>query len=483
MNNRHSLSKILCSTALLAGATVLSGSIEASAQVVRLDEDFFNNRLAKAQATVVDSTTLSPISFASVFLVPLKDTTITHFGLTDTLGKASLKDIPFGGYTLNVEMMGYVPVRKEMYFRTQDVDLGTIKMKVDQNFIEAAVVSDIGNAITIAKDTVTINATAFRVGSGAMLRDLLRTMPGMEVGEDGTVKFNGETIDKITVGGKTFFFNDKSAALNNLPASIVDKIRVIDDKSDKEKITGIVDDNKTKVMDVELKKEFQKGWFGNVRALGGTTIGHNEEEKDFETRKPSVLFNSNAMVAGYNEQDQLTLIANGSNVDSGQGGTVFFLGSSSGSLNQEEASPIGGLSTSWKGGVNYTTTRLKDFESTAAINIDGGASVNEVKINRTTFAPEGDILQDGNTLSQQHTRNYSASIELKSEKSKKYYLNFRAGAARTFGQLNTDASVVTSLMGLCRGKHQLRKFHEELPERFHVLWSQGTRKEGPQPVL
>ena len=65
-----------------------------------------------------------------------------------------------------------------------------------------------------------------------MLKDLLKRMPGMEITEDGKVKFNGEEIDKLTVGGRTFFFNDQSTALNNLPAAVVDKVRVIDRESE-----------------------------------------------------------------------------------------------------------------------------------------------------------------------------------------------------------------------------------------------------------
>lgn len=417
---------------------------DAHSQVYRFDTDILNTRLAKASLSVVDSTTRKPISFASVFLVPLKDTTITHFGLTDTLGKASLKDIPFGGYTLNIEMMGYVPYRREKYFRSGSENLGIIALRVDQNFIEAAVVSDIGNSITIAQDTVTINATAFRVGSGAMLRDLLRTMPGMEVGNDGTVKFNGETIDKITVGGRTFFFNDKSAALNNLPAGIIDKIHIIDEKSDREKMTGLADNNKKKVMDVELKKEFQEGWFGNVRALGGTTLGTNGETERFDTQRPTALFNTNAMVAGYNEKDQVTLLGNASNVDYGNGGAVIVLNGSTGSLTQDEASSIGGLSTPWKGGVNFTTSRIPDYESSAALNVSGETNADEVIKSRTTTTSEGDILQDTRTSRDQVIRSYGADIELKNQKSKKYYLNFSASANRTFGSLNTREDISTT---------------------------------------
>ena len=106
-----------------------------------------------------------------------------------------------------------------------------------------------------------------------MLEDLLKRMPGMEVAQDGSVKVNGEKVDKITVGGRTFFFNEPSLAVKNLPAKIVDKIRVIDKDKEDASFTGISSKNdKVKVMDVQLKEEYKKGWFGNAKAGGGSTL-------------------------------------------------------------------------------------------------------------------------------------------------------------------------------------------------------------------
>ncbi len=105
----------------------------------------------------------------------------------------------------------------------------------------AAVVSDVGNPIVIKQDTVEFSASSFRVGSNAMLKDLIERMPGMEITDGGKVKFNGEAIDKLTVGGRTFFFKDQSTALNNLPAAVVDKIRVIDRESEQTRSSGVQD--------------------------------------------------------------------------------------------------------------------------------------------------------------------------------------------------------------------------------------------------
>lgn len=233
--------------------------IAAKAQVVILNDSMFEGRMSEIKATVIDSLTNEPVPFASVYVIPAKDTTITNFTLTDAKGVAKLEEVPYGNYVFRVEMMGYKAFVKERYFRERQADMGTIRLQLDKNYLQSATITDVGNPITIKKDTVEFNATSFRVGSNAMLKDLLQRMPGMEITSDGKVKFNGETIDKLTVGGRTFFFNDQSTALNNLPASVVDKIRVIDRESEQTRASGIQDGNREKVLDVGLKKEYEDG--------------------------------------------------------------------------------------------------------------------------------------------------------------------------------------------------------------------------------
>lgn len=305
---------------LFVTALMMLIGIAAKAQVVILNDSMFEGRMSEIKATVIDSLTNEPIPFASVYVIPAKDTTITNFTLTDAKGVAKLEEVPYGNYVFRVEMMGYKAFVKERYFRERQADMGTIRLQLDKNYLQSATITDVGNPITIKKDTIEFNATSFRVGSNAMLKDLLQRMPGMEITSDGKVKFNGETIDKLTVGGRTFFFNDQSTALNNLPASVVDKIRVIDRESEQTRASGIQDGNREKVLDVGLKKEYEDGWFGNVGLSGGTTT--DKKDKPLRDNR-GFLYNGNALVSAYSKKDQVTFIANGLNVDNSGSSVVI----------------------------------------------------------------------------------------------------------------------------------------------------------------
>ena len=378
------------------------------AQVFIINDNITSGRLSKVSGSVVDSLTNEPVAYASFYVIPAKDTTISNFTLTDAEGKATLEDVPYGNYIFRVEMLGFKPYVKEKYFRDREVDMGTIKLQVDEKYLEAAVVKDVGNPIVIKKDTVEFNASSFQVGTNAMLKDLLKRMPGMEITDDGKVTFNGEAIDKLTVGGRTFFFDDQSTALNNLPASIVDKVRVIDRESEKTRDTGLQDGSREKVLDVGLKKEYEKGWFGNVGVKGGTTFAGDKEDPLRDDR--GLLYSGNALVSAYSEKDQVTVIANGMNINDSDG-VVFVVVSSDGT----RRSNLNQISSAAQLGVNANTSRIKNFETTLGGNYKYGDSRSGAKSFRTTYQDDGDIFTASEESGREFTNSLTADGEFKKE--------------------------------------------------------------------
>ena len=398
----------------LAATLLLFICFSAKAQVVILNDNVFQGRMSEIKATVLDSLTNEPVSFASVYVIPSKDTTITNFTITDVNGQAKLDEVPYGSYVFHIEMMGYKPYVKEQYFRERKVDLGTIRLQVDEQFLAAATITDVGNPIVVKQDTVEFNASSFQVGANAMLKDLLQRMPGMEITSDGKVKFNGEAIDKLTVGGRTFFFDDQSTALNNLPASVVDKIRVIDRESEQTRASGIQDGKREKVLDVGLKKEYEKGWFGNVGLKSGTTLGDKNDSNLLRDDR-GLLYNVNALASAYTEKDQVTLIANGQNVDVTNATIVVI------TENGERTNLNSGLSTAVQLGVNANTTRIKDVETTVSANYKYIDTDSGTKSERTTYQEDGDLRASSEDLGKQYSNTLSTDLEFKKEKGKVWF--------------------------------------------------------------
>ena len=459
---------------LLSACAVLSG-LGLQAQVFIINDNVFQGRLSEIKTTVLDSLTNEPVGFASVYVIPSKDTTITNFTLTDAKGEAKLDEVPYGSYVFHVEMMGYKPFVKERYFRERQVDMGTIRLQVDEQFIQAATVTDVGNPIVVKKDTVEFNASSFRVGANAMLKDLLRRMPGMEITEDGKVKFNGEEIDKLTVGGRTFFFNDQSTALNNLPAAVVDKIRVIDRESEETRASGIQDGQREKVLDVALKKEYEKGWFGNVGLKGGATLGKKDGD-DVLRDKRGFLWSGNALVSAYSEKDQVTVIANGQNInDSNAVVMVYADGESLSSLDQ-------GLSTAAQLGVNANTSRIKDVETTASVNYKYADTDSGTRADRTTFQDDGNLSSTTENSGKQYAHSARANLEFQKEKGKVWFhvrpaFSYTHSDTRSNGQsaISRDGSSINSSENTSHGIRSSKRVDLDTDFTFRELWGKKQR--------
>ncbi len=415
---RNKLSLTLC--------CVLAWLLPARAQI------FVGGLFERNQGTVVvkvlEQDSEKPVPFASAYLTAKNDTLITNFALTDTTGLARITKVTRGNYVLTVEMLGYKTYNKEHYFSfdwdRDSVNLGVVHLAEDAQMLDAAHVSAIGNPIEIKQDTIIFNAASFQMGQNQMLEDLLKRMPGMEVSKDGTVKYNGETIQKITVGGKTFFFDDPKMALKNLPAKVVDKVKVIDKVSDSEQFTG-VSTNREKVMDLEFKQEFKQGWFGNATVGAGTTVAGDRKDEMIDNR--GFLYTGNAMVSGYNEKDQITLVGGAYNAPiSGDDAVIVFAFDDGGDISSLSVGGSGGgIQTYRQLGANYNTTRIKGIETTAAASYNHSFKDSRSRSERTTFDATGSDIFTG-TENKTFTAgdNVKINFELKNTDRKKILFSF-----------------------------------------------------------
>lgn len=121
-------------------------------------------------------------------------------------------------------------------------------------------------------DTVVYNADAFELANGSMLDALVRQLPGVEL-KGGRIYVNGEFVDNLLVNGRNFFRGNPKIALDNLPAYMVDKVKVYRRESDSDVALGIERLNnreKELVMDVELKRIYSFGWSVNADVGMGT---------------------------------------------------------------------------------------------------------------------------------------------------------------------------------------------------------------------
>ena len=257
---------------LLLVMTILWPSTHASAQrgekrVVtgRVVEAFTNEPLPDASIVLLSAADSSVIT--TFHAEPADTFLLYHFGMFELPVKET------GKYLLRVSCLGFKTQYKPFevkYKREGDVDLRRIEMKPEAKQLKEVTVTGTKIKMVTRGDTIVYNADAFNLAEGSMLDALIRQLPGAELNKDGEIKVNGKKIDNLLVDGRDFFEGDPKAALENLPAYTVNKIKVFDRKGKVTQMMGRDMDDKSYVMDVRLKKKYSVSTFGNAQVGAGT---------------------------------------------------------------------------------------------------------------------------------------------------------------------------------------------------------------------
>ena len=265
--------------------------------------------------TLTDRDTKEPIMQCTVQLLNAKDSSFVGGTLSDEKGQFTLKTPTAGNYLLKITSVGYKAYNKKLAVaETNDIALGSIVLGSDAVMLKGATITGQATKVTLKEDTFIYNAAAYRTPEGSTIEELVKRIPGAQLGDDGKITINGKEVKKILVDGKEFMTGDTKTALKNLPTSIVDRIKSYDQKSDLSRVTGIDDGEEQTVLDFGIKPGMNKGMFSNVDVAAGT-----------ESR-----YSARGMGAYFNDHNRFMVFANANNTNDmgfpGGGGRGFFGG-------------------------------------------------------------------------------------------------------------------------------------------------------------
>lgn len=386
-----------------------------------------NDALAQGGVSVKmllsDASTGEPVGFATVSLTDTTTSRTYKFGMSTEKGEVQLTGVRNGVFRLKAEMMGYKPYEKILDIKGRSVDLGTVKMAQDVEMLDAASVTAVGNQMIVKKDTVEYSAALFKTTDNDMLEELLKKLPGVEVDSDGTITANGETISKIMIDGKEFFLDDPQLASKNIPAKIIDKVKVVEKKSEQAEFTGIDDGEEETVIDLSIKPGMLDGWFGNAMAGGG----HDMPDKGFYTGempwyKEGWRYQGAMMAGRFSKNSQLSVILNYNNTNNRGFNDV------AGSMMQTMRGSRGfgrgvggwgrnGITTSWMAGVNGAFDLLDgDMELNGNYLYSGSNRYVEELSSKITYMDDGSSLiydNDGYNLSNSQGHRFGVRLEHK----------------------------------------------------------------------
>lgn len=224
---------------------------------------------------LLDKDSKTPISGATVTLIAQKDSLNPKTVLTNAKGEFAFTGLVVDKYRLLTSMLDYDVVSQVINLQASNKEPLVFNLsKQPKNLAEVSVKAK-KPVVQQKGDTLEFNASELKVNPDANAEDMIKKLPGVTIDKDGNVTSGGDQIRKVTVDGRDFFGDDATAALRNLPASVIDKIQVFDKLSDQAQFTGFDDGNSIKSINIVTKQGMRNGQFGRVYAGAGTQGTYN----------------------------------------------------------------------------------------------------------------------------------------------------------------------------------------------------------------
>lgn len=363
---------------------------------------FAQTKNGSVTGKIVNAKDHLPIDFASVAVKSLQDSSVTATN-TQTNGTFEIKGLAPGNYRLTSAYLGLKNTSKvfTVTAAAPAVNLGEVEMENTGLNLKTVEIKGVVVPVTVKTDTVEYDAKAFKVRENAVVEDVLKKLPGVDVAKDGSIKAQGETITRVRVDGKDFFGNDPLLATKNLPADMIDKIQVIDLLSDQAQFTGVDDGNREKIINITTKKDMKNGYFGN------STAGYGEGQKssvDQNAKGTDSRYDVSLNANKFNNDQQFSLIGqfndvNKQNFGSGGGGGNRGGGGGGGGFNAAGSTPQQGITTTNAGGLNYADTYKNGTKITASYFFNKTSLFNDQISSRRNFLGTTQTTFDQNLTS------------------------------------------------------------------------------------
>jgi hypothetical protein len=254
---------------------------------------FASAQKSEVSGTVKDTATKASLKNAVVMLLTPKDSIITTFSRVKDDGSYTLKNVRPGKYIFSVSHPNFGDFVDDIEVKSDNEILALVAMTPKSKLLEAVIVKS-GTPIRLKGDTTIYTADSFKVSANANVEELLKKMPGIQVDKNGQIKAMGQTVEKVLVDGEEFFGDDPGMAVKNLRADAVKEVQVFDKKSEQSEFTGIDDGKTQKTINLKLKEDKKKGYFGKIDLTGGL-------KKDIDDR-----YNDNILLSSFKGKRKIT---------------------------------------------------------------------------------------------------------------------------------------------------------------------------------
>ena len=217
--------------------------------------------------TIKDSLTNTPLPDAIlIFSINAKQ----YYAIADSIGdflvsysqRDSLQNIEI---FLTAKLIGYIDKEYRFIIAQKKALLPTILLKNKNIYLSEVIVQS--KPVIRKGDTTIFIVGAFKNKLDANLEDVLKKMPGMDVDENGNIRYNNKPIESIMIEGDVLSKNYKLISKNITP-DMVDKVEMIDNYNSNPVLKDLTNSQK-QTMNLVLKNPKKLKAFGTAKLGAG----------------------------------------------------------------------------------------------------------------------------------------------------------------------------------------------------------------------
>jgi outer membrane receptor protein involved in Fe transport len=248
---------------------------------------FGQNKGVIISGFIKDKADKSALSYVNVVLKTEKDSAFVTGTVTDEEGRFTLTNLQPNNYFFEISFIGYVTLRQTLYVGnlSEFLDISSIDLVKDIKTLGEVVISAQQDVVSDKMDKKTFSVEGNTSQNGGSVLQTMQNLPGVTV-QEGKVQLRGN--DKVTVlidGKQTALtgFGSQSG-LDNIPASAIEKIEIINNPSSKYDANG-----NAGIINIVMKKNKQEGFNGKV----GLTTGLGSlwvRQENLPTIRPQYQF-------------------------------------------------------------------------------------------------------------------------------------------------------------------------------------------------
>lgn len=380
---------------------------------------------------VKDKTDEMPLPKVSVRLLSAKDSTFVTGVSSKDNGSFALNVTKAGKYIAAFSYLGYKTTYQPVQLTTSQrrQNIGSILLESNDILLSEAVVIGKAPEVVVKEDTVEFNADSYKTQPNSVVEDLLKKLPGVEVDSEGKITHAGKEITKILVDGKEFFSDDPKVATKNLPVDIVEKLQVVDRKSDLARLTGVDDGEEETVINLTIKEGMKHGWFGNISGGYG----------------PDGRYEAGAMINRFFGDNQVTILA-GSNNTNNMGFTDM------GGGRFRRFGGMNGINTSHNVGINFNVGKEEIFRVGGDVSYNNSNRNVLQRTERQNLFADSTSYYSGYNKMNDHGQNIRGNFRMRWNIDSLNTIEFRPRFAVALSKSDSYDSALTTAGDLARSK-------------------------------